>query len=100
MRQTAVHRSYVLSTAFGPRHGLSPACHSTSRRSGFTLIELVVAIAILLVVVVGVLSSVAFAYTSSNDTELRNTAKNVASYTLEYLRSWTVTRGNTVLCYT
>jgi prepilin-type N-terminal cleavage/methylation domain-containing protein len=64
---------------------------------GFTLIELVVAMAILLVVVIGVLSSVAYAYTSSNGTEMRNTAKNVGSYTLEYLRARTVTRGNTVL---
>jgi hypothetical protein len=53
--------------------------------------------AILLIVMIGVLSSVAFAYTSSNDTEMRNTAKNVASYTLEYLRARTVTRGNTTL---
>jgi prepilin-type N-terminal cleavage/methylation domain-containing protein len=64
---------------------------------GFTLIELVVAMAILLVVVIGVLSSISFAYSSSNDTELRNTAKNVATYTLEYLRARTVTRGNTTL---
>jgi prepilin-type N-terminal cleavage/methylation domain-containing protein len=64
---------------------------------GFTLIELVVAMAILLVVVIGVLSSISFAYNSSNDTELRNTAKNVATYTLEYLRARTVTRGNTTL---
>jgi hypothetical protein len=49
--------------------------------------------AILLVVMIGVLSSISFAYNSSNDTELRNTAKNVATYTLEYLRSRTVTRG-------
>ena len=53
--------------------------------------------AILLVIMVGILSSIAFAYTSSTDTELRNTAKNVASYTLEYQRARTVTRGNTTL---
>jgi hypothetical protein len=49
--------------------------------------------AILLVVMIGILSSVSFAYNSSTDTEMRNTAKNVASYTLEYLRARTVTRG-------
>jgi hypothetical protein len=49
--------------------------------------------AILLVVMVGILSSISFAYNSSTDTEMRNTAKNVASYTLEYLRARTVTRG-------
>jgi prepilin-type N-terminal cleavage/methylation domain-containing protein len=66
---------------------------------GFTLIELIVAMAILLVVMIGVLSSVAFAYTSSNDTEMRNTAKNIATYTLEYLRARTVTNDihNTTL---
>lgn len=68
-----------------------------SGRVGFTLVELVVAMAILLVVVIGILGSVSFAYNSANGTELRNTAKNVASYTLEYLRSRTVTRGSTTL---
>jgi hypothetical protein len=49
--------------------------------------------AILLVVMIGVLSAISFAYNNSTDTEMRNTAKNVASYTLEYLRARTVTRG-------
>src|SRR5450759_3299809 len=76
------------------RHG----CGSSRRRPasaarGFTLIEVVVAMAILLVIMIGVLSSVAFAYTSSTDTEMRNIATNVASYTLEYLRARTITRG-------
>jgi hypothetical protein len=52
--------------------------------------------AILLVVMIGVLSSISFAYNSSTDTEMRNTAKNVASYTLEYLRARAVTRGTSV----
>jgi prepilin-type N-terminal cleavage/methylation domain-containing protein len=93
MRQRAAHGSCIGSRAATSRYGLSPSSRSTGRRTGFTLIELVVAMAILLVVMIGVLSSVAFAYTSSNDTEMRNTAKNVASYTLEYLRARTVTRG-------
>jgi hypothetical protein len=49
--------------------------------------------AILLVVMIGVLSAISFAYTSSTDTEMRNIATNVASYTLEYLRARTITRG-------
>ncbi|MCX6097615.1 MAG: prepilin-type N-terminal cleavage/methylation domain-containing protein [Caldiserica bacterium] len=109
MRQTTGHHSYVGSRAVVSRHGLSPASPARRRRPGltprglfhnprgFTLIELVVAMAILLIVMVGVLSSISFAYNSSTDTELRNTAKNVASYTLEYLRARTVTRGNTTL---
>lgn len=95
MRQTAGHWSYVASRRASSRHGLSPAGRSRRPWLGFTLIELVVAMAILLVVMIGVLSSVAFAYTSSNDTEMRNTTKNVASYTLEYLRSRTVTNPGT-----
>jgi prepilin-type N-terminal cleavage/methylation domain-containing protein len=97
MRQTAAHRPYVRSTVVLSGHSLGPAGRRSGRRLGFTLIELVVAMAILLVVVVGVLSAVAFAYTSSNDTEMRNTAKNIATYTLEYLRARTVTRGNMTL---
>jgi prepilin-type N-terminal cleavage/methylation domain-containing protein len=62
-------------------------------RRGFTLIELVVAMAILLVVMIGVLSAVSYAYINANDTEMRNTAKNIGAYTLEYLRARTVTRG-------
>ena len=99
MRQTVAHGSYVGSRAATSRHGLSPSFRSTGRHPGFTLIELVVAMSILLVVMVGVLSSISFAYTSSTDTEMRNTAKDIASYTLEYLRARTVTRGNTTLYY-
>lgn len=77
------------------RHGCSSRRSPASAARGFTLIEVVVATAILLVVMIGVLSSVAFAYTSSNDTEMRNTAKNIGSYTLEYLRARTVTNPGT-----
>lgn len=109
MRRTAAHRSYISSVVppehvfpirgvlvrgvLVSRYGLSPASRSRRCCLGFTLIELVVAMAILLVVMIGVLSAISFAYTSSTDTEMRNTAKNVAMYTLEYLRARTVTRG-------
>jgi len=74
------------------RHGCSSSRRRLARAvRGFTLIELVVAMAILLVVMIGVLSAISFAYTSSTDTEMRNTAKNIAMYTLEYLRARTVT---------
>ena len=97
MWDKTVHQSYARSRAVVPLHGPSSASRTLYRRLGFTLVELVVALAILLVVMIGILSSISFAYSSSNDTELRNTAKNVASYTLEYLRARTVTRGNLVL---
>jgi prepilin-type N-terminal cleavage/methylation domain-containing protein len=93
MWDKTAHESYARSRAVPSLHGPSSASHTPYRRLGFTLVELVVALAILLVVMIGILSSISFAYNSSNDTELRNTAKNVASYTLEYLRSRTVTRG-------
>ena len=76
---------------------MSMGPHGAGRRGGFTLIELVVAMAILLVVMMGILSAISFAYSTSTDTEMRNTAKDVASYTLEYLRARTVTRGNMTL---
>lgn len=75
------------------RHGCSSRRRLAKAVPGFTLIEVVVAMAILLVVMIGVLSAISFAYTSSTDTEMRNIATNVASYTLEYLRARTITRG-------
>ena len=73
------------------RHG----CSSSRRRAanaapGFTLIEVVVAMAILLVVTIGILSAVSFAYTTANGTEMQDTAKNIAEYTVEYLRARTI----------
>ena len=97
VREATDQRSYIGSPEVLSCCGPSLTGFRTSRRRGFSLIELVVAMAILLVVMIGILSSISFAYTSANDTEMRNTAKNVATYTLEYLRSRTVTRGNTTL---
>lgn len=97
MRQTAEHRSYTGSAPVLSRHVLVPSCFIAARRRGFTLVEVMVAMAILLITTIGVMAAVAFAYTSVNDSEQRNTAKNIAGYTLEYLRSRTVTRGNVSL---
>lgn len=111
MRQATGDHPHVGSRAVLSHHGPIEVYPTRRRRSGFTpqdlfhnlrgftLIELVVAMAILLVVMIGVMSSVAFAYTSSNDTEMSNIAKNVATYTIEYLRARTVTNDthNTTL---
>jgi prepilin-type N-terminal cleavage/methylation domain-containing protein len=97
MRQTTEHRSYTGSAPVLSRHVLIPSCGIAARRRGFTLVEVMVAMAILLITTIGVMAAVAFAYTSVNDSEQRNTAKNIAGYTLEYLRSRTVTRGNVSL---
>jgi hypothetical protein len=53
-----------------------------------------VALAILMIVMIGVLSSVSFAYTSSMQNEQLNVARTVASYGVEYLRARTVTHTN------
>ena len=86
MRQTAEHRSYIGSAANPSSHALT-----SSRHLGFTLIEVVVAMAILMIIVVGVFSAVSFAYSASATAEGLNTAKNIADYTIEYLRSRNVT---------
>lgn len=95
MRQTTQHRLYVGSRAALSRHGLNPVCRSTGRRLGFTLIEAVVAIAILMIVVAGTFSAVSFAYSASAVAEGLNTAKNIANYTLEFIRSRNVTQQDT-----
>jgi len=86
VRQTAEHRSYIGSAANPSSHALT-----SSRRLGFTLVEVVVAMAILMIIVVGVFSAVSFAYSASATAEGLNTAKNIADYTIEYLRSRNVT---------
>lgn len=94
MRQTAEHRSYVGSAAVLSPHGLSPACHSADRRPGFTLIEVLVAMAILMVVLMSVFMLITVSAASMKDSEMRDMAKNIASYAVEYLRSRNVTSDN------
>lgn len=65
------------------------------RRTGFTLIETVIAMAILMIVVGGTFSAVSFAYSVSATAEGQNTAKNIANYTLEFIRSRNVTQQDT-----
>lgn len=64
-------------------------------RAGFTLVETVVAIVLLMIVIAGTFSAVSFAYSSGAASEGLNTAKNIASYTLEFIRSRNVTRQDT-----
>jgi type II secretory pathway pseudopilin PulG len=94
MRDKAAHQSYARSRAVLSLHGPRLASGTPYRRPGFTLIELVVALAILMIIMIGVLSSVAFAYTSSMQNEQLNVARSVASYGVEYLRARTVTHTN------
>lgn len=70
-------------------------CRS-GRRKGFTLIEVVIAVALLTIVLIGVFSAVAFSYSASVSSEQLNTAKNIANYAVEYLRSRNVTHSVSV----
>jgi prepilin-type N-terminal cleavage/methylation domain-containing protein len=66
--------------------------HGKSR--GFTLIEVVIAIAILVIIIASTMSLLASSYSSLRDSEMRAIAKNVATYTMEYIRSRNVTTDN------
>jgi prepilin-type N-terminal cleavage/methylation domain-containing protein len=61
------------------------------KRAGFSLIEVIIAIAILLIIVVSVLMLATVSAASLKDSEARDMAKNIATYTVEYLRSRNVT---------
>lgn len=91
MRQRAASRSYVGSGTVCSPHALCPACRSRCRRSGFTLIEVVVASALVLIVLGSLFSVISYTYYASASTETLNTAKNIADYSLEYLRARNVT---------
>lgn len=61
-------------------------------RKGFTLVETVVAMAVLMVIVAGTFSAVSFACSARVAAEQVNTARNIAGYALEFIRSRNVTR--------
>ncbi len=65
-------------------------------RYGFSLIEVVVALAILVIIIASTLGLLASTYANIRDSEMRDIAKNIASYTMEYIRSRNVTADNTL----
>lgn len=85
MRQTVAHRSYVRSRAVLSRHGPSPTCRSKIHRSGFTLIEVVVAVAILLIVSVAFLQFSITSYQWGTNLVVRSMAQNLAELTAEQI---------------
>ena len=97
MRQTTGRQSYMGSAGGLSPHGLCPPCCTRRRRPGFTLIEVVVAMAIMMIVMIGILSTISYAYTASTRTEQLDIARRIASYTVEYLRARTVTRTNNLV---
>jgi hypothetical protein len=56
------------------------------------LVETVVATVLLMIIIAGTFSAVSFAYSAGAASEGLNTAKNIAHYTLEFIRSRNVTR--------
>jgi prepilin-type N-terminal cleavage/methylation domain-containing protein len=67
------------------------------KRAGFTLIEVVVAMAIILIIVVSVLLMVTSASVNLKESEGKEIAKNIAVYTVEYIRSRNVTYPDNLL---
>lgn len=63
-------------------------------RKGFTLIEVIVALAILAIIIGSTFDLLASSYANTQDAEMRNIAKNIAAYTVEYIRSRNVTADN------
>lgn len=90
MRPTTEHRSYIGSRAVPSRHGPSEACSSTRDRHGFTLIEVVVAFAILLILMIGLMQFYARSLVASRNIYITETAETLAEVQAEDLRSMSV----------
>lgn len=87
MRQTAAHRPYVGSAGVLSRHGQSAAYSRTRGRSGFTLIEVTVALAIFMIVILALISSY-FGYNSRmRALRIATIGQNLAQLEMENLRS-------------
>ncbi len=65
-----------------------------TKRRGFTLIEVVVALAILVIIIASTMSLLTSSYTSLRNTEMKGIAKNIATYAVEYIRARNVTEDN------
>jgi len=64
------------------------------KRAGFTLIEVTIAIFILIVIIGSVFALASSSSTNLRESEAKNIAKNIATYTVEYIRSRNVTTDN------
>lgn len=64
------------------------------KHGGFTLIEVIVAMAILMIIITSVFMLITVSVVNLKDSEQRDVAKNIAVYAVEYLRSRNVTIDN------
>lgn len=87
MRHATAQRSYVDSVAVLSRHGISRARSSTSHRSGFTLIEVMIALVIIGLAGLGLATFSMQSYRAVQNLTIRATAENLAEVTLEELTS-------------
>lgn len=83
MRQTAAHRSYLGSRAALSCHGQIPAGHVARHASGFTLIEVMVAMSILVVVVLALVSNYYAYYANVKNERYKTIGQNLAQLQLE-----------------
>src|SRR5450830_612236 len=91
MRQTTEQLPYVGSTAVRSHYSQNPVRRGMGRRLGFTLIEVVVAMAILLIVVLALVSSYSFYYGRTVQLRAATIGQNLAQLDLEDIRSYSKT---------
>src|SRR5450830_920139 len=87
MRQTTEQLPYVGSTAVRSHYSQNPVRRGMGRRLGFTLIEVVVAMAILLIVVLALVSSYSFYYGRTVQLRAATIGQNLAQLNMEDVRS-------------
>jgi len=76
------------------QRGIKRIMGKIKKRAGFTLIEVMVAIFILIVIIGSVFALSSSSSTNLRESEAKNIAKNIATYTVEYIRSRNVTSDN------
>jgi len=87
MRQTTEHRSYVGTRAVLSRHGPTSASRSSCRRLGFTLVEVVVAAAILIILLIGLSGVFARGVNGFKQAQLLTLAQNLAEFQVEDIKN-------------
>lgn len=109
MNQTGAQKPYVGSASVPrtcspnargvllSRYGLARAGRSACRRLGFTLIEVVMAMSILVVVVLALLSSYTFYYRSITNLRIQSIGENLAQLQLEDVRNMGISSYQAVL---